>query len=426
MSKDLKPFIKNNEMFVEYDEEIHADDSILNIPMVASVLPLAWLSGSNIVVDSLDKGFKESMDKLQEVFKKMLPLPKYGIEILTDELIENQINPENPMRRTGILFSGGVDSYYSLVSNLESKPRLVMHWGVEGPPYPVYRDYWEMVNKKYTKYAEKNDLTFNLTRTNVREIIKPRRVGHYFHRELYYGSLWVRLQESLVLLCLAAPISINRFDRLLIAASMYEGSPSNLDVYKPHSARPEVDEVISWAGLRVKHDGFIPRYQKVKYLVDYLKKENITFRVCLARPGNQNTPDKMNCNNCSKCYRTIMQLAQAGYDPNNCGFKVDETTFTNIKEHYMKYGLDVYGENSKKIIPEIIEQDIHGSKAFFEWLKDYNPPEGINLWPYRDLYFFLPFHLAKILNEIYDIFELDIHEGNPVLPNKIVKRIKTH
>ena len=412
-------------MFVEYDTEIYADESILNIPLVATILPLAWLTGSDLYVETLDKSFKESMEKLQQIFQTMLQLPKYGTKIIVDKIVENQANPVDPDRRTGLLFSGGIDSSYSLITNIDTKPRLIMHWGLDGPPYPIYRDYWEMVQSTYTKYATQNDLTYNLTKTNVLEILNSRKIEHRFSKELYYGSLWVRLQESLVILCLTAPLSIKRFNRLIIAASMYKGSPANTDINRPHSAKPEIDENITWADIKVKHDGFIPRYQKTSKIAEYLKKNDLHLRVCLARPSNQNTPEKMNCNNCSKCYRTIMQLTQAGYDPNKTNFIVDENTFTKIREYYTTHGLDVYGNNSKSIIPEKIEEDIHGSRAFFEWLKNYTPQKGRNLWPYRDIYYSLPWSLAKVLNKVYKMAGINIHNAIPVLPDNIVKRLKT-
>ena len=46
----LQKFLKQDELFVEYDETIDADESILNIPATACMLPLAWLSGSDIAV----------------------------------------------------------------------------------------------------------------------------------------------------------------------------------------------------------------------------------------------------------------------------------------------------------------------------------------------------------------------------------------
>jgi hypothetical protein len=247
---------------------------------------------------------------------------------------------------------------------------------------------------------------------------------HKYHKELYYGSIWVRLQESLVLLCLAAPLSINRFNKFLIAASMYLGSPSNMDVNRPHSAQPIIDECISWAGIKVKHDGFIPRYEKIKVIAKHLLDNKLILRVCLARPGDQTTPEKMNCGDCNKCYRTIMQLVQAGIDPRVCGLHIDETTFRKIKENFIAKGLDIYGRNSQKIIPDKIEFDLYGSREFYEWLRDFKPPKGRDVWSYRDFYDSLPYPVAKGVDEIYKMFDIDIHNGNPVLPKERVKKIK--
>jgi hypothetical protein len=81
-------------------------------------LPLAWLTGSDIYVEELDRAFKESMDELQQVFKKMYPMAPYATKINTQVLAQNRIGPVDPTERTSLLFSGGVDSTYSLITNL--------------------------------------------------------------------------------------------------------------------------------------------------------------------------------------------------------------------------------------------------------------------------------------------------------------------
>ena len=81
VSKDLEKFIMNHKMFVEYDEEIFANSSILNIPLTATMLPLAWLSSSDIQVSSIDKNFKESMDQIQSFFKKTFGLKSSSCRI---------------------------------------------------------------------------------------------------------------------------------------------------------------------------------------------------------------------------------------------------------------------------------------------------------------------------------------------------------
>ena len=59
-SKLLEKYIQERELFIEYDVNVDVDDSILNIPLTATVLPLAWVTGSDLYVGKIDKTFKES------------------------------------------------------------------------------------------------------------------------------------------------------------------------------------------------------------------------------------------------------------------------------------------------------------------------------------------------------------------------------
>jgi hypothetical protein len=422
VTEGLERYIKQKDFFVEYDTEIFADKSILNIPLIATVLPIAWLSGSDVYVDKLDKSFKESMDKLQLYFKDIYPLIPFTTEIKAKDLVENTIMVEDFERKTGLLFSGGVDATYSMITNLQHKPTLIMHWGVERTPYPIYRDYWEMVRSTYESMAKKHGINYHLIKTNALEVLNERKIEHRYSQELFYGSLWVRLQHSLVLLSLAAPLSVNRFDSLLIAASEWPTGPETLDPNRPHAARPEADEKISWANLSVKHDGYIEKYRKIRAIVDYFKNENLVLRVCLNR---KDAPRSMNCNICDKCSRTITQIIQAGVDPNKYGFKVhDSSPFDRYKKYIVNHGLDCYSLNSQKILPESIDFDLYGSKKFFEWLRGFQLPEKEQELFYRDVYIHLPFPVAKVLNEIYKILGINIHFGNPNLSQERVEEIR--
>ena len=421
VSEDLKRFIKSPMLFAEYDAEIYADDSILNIPLIAIMLPLAWLSGSNIYVDVLDKTFKESMEELQKFFKNLYPLIPFTTQIVTEKIVDNKIMVEDSDRRTALLFSGGVDSTYSLINNLEKKPRLIMHWGVERTPYPKYAEYWEMVYKIYKDFASKHDLKYNLIKTNALEIQYPRKIEHHFFRELFYGSFWLRLQHSLVLLSLTAPLSVRRFDRLLIAASAHPRDPEINDPYRPHSQIPDADEKIIWADLQVHHYGYIERILKTRALAEYMRKDDLILRVCMER---EKAPKTLNCGNCLKCFRTIAQLVQAEVDPNNCGFQVDNSTFDKMREDIIKRRILYHFEqNVQSMIPENIEFDIYGSKAYFEWLRNYRSLEPKDVWFYKDVYDFLPYPLAKILNEVYKLFNIDVHKDCPVIPQKRVSSL---
>ena len=89
------------------------------------------------------------MEQLQQYFKSQYPLVPFTTKIETNELIENEISVKDSKRKTGLLFSGGVDATYSMITNMQYNPTLIMHWGVERTPYPMYKDYWEMVSYTY-------------------------------------------------------------------------------------------------------------------------------------------------------------------------------------------------------------------------------------------------------------------------------------
>jgi hypothetical protein len=392
--KKISKYMKTNELYIEYDEEIETDSSILNIPIISEVISLAWLTNTDIIVKNLDKRFKESMDKVRPIYQKMYPESTMDSHLKVDNLIENKIKSDG----TAQLFSGGVDSVYTTLTNLELKPRLITIWGVEGQPYPENKDYWHMIIKSNKEFAQKNGLKSNVIKTNIRDIVYDRRVEHDFHKKLKDSYLWMRISCPLVLLGILAPLSINRFNKVLIAS----GITSNHDHVKyPHSTQPDVDENVAWADLAVTHDGYLPRVRKIMgKLRQYLLENDIILRVCLAQQ------EKMNCSKCEKCLRTIATLAFAGIDPNKHGFNVDKETFGLIKQALQKQKIidDAlmcnYWIEIQEMIPENLEDDIHGSKEFFKWYKNFEYREKKERSLYNKIYFNIPYEFVPILDKI--------------------------
>ena len=407
-TEGLEKYLNDSELFIEYDTDVVNDPSILNIPLTATILPLAWLTGSDVIVGALDKTFKHSMDKLQKLFKEMFPLAKFTTEIKAKELVDNKIKVFDPERRTGLLFSGGVDSTYSLIKNLEKKPRLIMHWGVDNFLYPDRNDHWEKTISTYKEFAEKNNLAFNLVKTNISQILDDRRIEHRFHGELYDGKLRFALQHSLVLLPLVAPLSMNKFDALIIAAS---DTPQWDYVIRPRAAKPSTDELIIWGDLKVEHHGYISRNEKIKTIADYQRDNDLILRVCLR---STLTDGNFNDSTCEKCLRTIASLALMGVDPNSCGFKVDESTFNLMRSFWVNRKTSLLApvwRELQALIPNEIDNDFNGSKNFFEWFKDFDFESAEKTWFYTDLYMALPYKLASLLDVIYRKLGINVHEN---------------
>jgi hypothetical protein len=342
------------------------------------------------------------MEKLHKFFKEMFPKIPFTTKIKVDELVGNKIESEDPERRTGLLFSGGVDSFYTLINNIHHNPQLVMLWGVDDFPYPERADHWEKTISIYREYAERKKLELYILKTNISQILDSDQIWHSYYKELCNGVIRATLGHSTVLLGPAAPISINRFNRLIIAASNIRDYDYQL---KPNGAHPDADEKIIWADLSVKHDGLVKRIEKFNRIVDYHGDEDFILRVCTRSAF---VDGKVNDSRCFKCLHTIMRLILIGLDPNKCGFKVDESTFEFLKSQLRnKHWATTYAgalRKIQKVTPDQVGYDVSGSNEFFEWFRELDLEtleKKEKNWFYTDLYMWLPLSLAKILEQVY-------------------------
>jgi len=413
--RDLRKYFKSTHFFVNYDADITTDRSILNIPLLSTVLPLAWLTGSDIYVEKLDQTFKESMDELKREFMKMFPKAPFTTSINADVLVKNLIGEVNPSERTALLFSGGVDSTYSLITNLDLKPRLIIFWGTDNYPYPENKLQWEKIISTYSEFAGELGLKFNTIRTNNSIILDDRRISHDFHEFLYDGRFRLVMLHTFVLLPLAAPLSFGRFDRLLIAAG---GHPrSHNDRYTLSPTRPETDEKIVWADLKVRHDGYVPREEKISGSIkEYLQNNKLKLKVCIRRLER----DKLNDSTCPKCLKAILTLLLAGIDPNECGFEVDDSTLKKFRSffenelaqstfHTIRTWLKF-----QNYVPDQINYNLYGSKEFFDWFKRFDlKSREKNVWLYRDIYNTLPYPISRVLDKFYRLIGIWIHVNRP-------------
>ncbi|WP_394213536.1 hypothetical protein [Psychrobacter piscatorii] len=73
VSDSIKKFFKEP-FFIDYDVSVEdVPDSILIIPLLANVLPISWLVGFNITVDSLDEQFYQAALEIKKVFIEEFP-----------------------------------------------------------------------------------------------------------------------------------------------------------------------------------------------------------------------------------------------------------------------------------------------------------------------------------------------------------------
>ena len=385
VSKDLKKYFRHLTFFSSYDAQIIANNSILDIPVLSTILPLAWITGADVYVDELDGTFAESMDAVQREYKKIYSGAPFVTRLHADRLVANKITT----KKTALLFSGGLDSTYSLFRNMNLKPMLIMIFGTFDIPMSNF-EFQKTLEREYSDFAKREGLTLSFVRTNAFEILDTNRVNRLFWKlQGLEVGFWERLGYSLCYIGQTAPLSIDKFSRLLMAGALDETSLRDERMRREYPDASYTDEKIMWANFRVEPDWTIHRYEKAFALKKWFDSHKLKLRPCLFAYGQLRHSDQLNCNRCSKCLMTIAELLFAGIDPRECGLSVDQATFDRMRVFQNKLlshqDITLWWKPLQQAIPNEFEEGPFSAKQFFEWLKTVNLDSSAR--QHRRLYF---------------------------------------
>lgn len=371
--RQIKKYLTSDYIYAEYSEKIdHVDESILNIPAVSSLLPLAWAVGADLTVKKLDKTFVESLNKLKPIFKKWHPTFSFETRIKVEEIVSNKFSNSG----YALLFSGGLDSTVSYIRNREKKPCLIFIRGMD--IQTKYPDLWHTVKRHVLEFAKKENVKVSFVKSNIRELFFEGLLSVEFGR-----SWWVRVSHGLVLIGLCAPLSKENFGTLLIAST--RGPQKPREVRYPLGSSPVIDERISWADVRVIHDCYnLNRQQKIRHVLKpFVETQYHPTLVVCTEPLRQD----INCGKCHKCLNTMVGLILEGIDPNKCGFRMTDETLTMLKQSFINREYDVFEHDFvsprfiwrtdewKEIqaeIPQEMKHNLYNSKQFFDWLRNFD------------------------------------------------------
>jgi len=254
VSNNLKKYFNNYKFFVSYDEDVIENNSILNIPVLSRILPLAWITGSDVYVNELDETYIKSMILLQQEYKKMYPKGPFQTKLVVKKLIKNKGTPN----KSALLFSGGIDSTYSLYKKIQLNPRLIMIFGTAEIPISNIA-FQKSLKKEFESFADKKKLKMNFIHTNMMEIFKKKNVNQLWNRYkgTHEGDFWDGIGFSLGHIGVTAPLSVGRFNNLLIS-SFGSGKIKTFSL----ASWSSTDEKISWSSLKVIHYGTNHRHEK--------------------------------------------------------------------------------------------------------------------------------------------------------------------
>lgn len=353
-------FEKDKFMEIEYDFKLDKiPKSILVIPFLSLFLPVAWITKSNIILDEIDESFLNNIDKIRNALNEMYKENLFKkIKIKSKKIVKNEIKPI----RSSMFFSGGVDSLDTLCTNFDKKPLLIMIWGSD--IWLEDKKGWNTAKQNMDKISKKLKKNKTYIKSNFRKTINELKLNEVYEEKLG-DNWWHGVEHGMALLGHIAPI-VSKYN---IGIHYMPGTFSNADKNVKCASYPTIDENFKVSNCAVVHDGFkYSRLDKVENIIKFKKSKNIEimFRTCY-----KEREDKMNCCDCEKCYRTIMELVSIGENPNEYGYEYNKEVINKIKT-YLK---------NEKFEHEIlnnmwfdIQQEIAKNKYYdaydLSWIKD--------------------------------------------------------
>lgn len=381
VSGDIKKYFKED-FFIEYDNSIEdVPYSILVIPLLANVLPIAWMVGFDIIVDSIDKNFYEAILEIKKVFSKEFPkIENKNSTIKFKKLVKNT----SSHKKNAMLFSGGVDAYASYFNHQNESMDLIL---IRGADIPID-------DKKQWETAKNSVDSESILYSNQKYFISMNCRSFYTYKvdELVTeGSWWGSIQHGLSLICATSPLAYKNGYQTVYIASSYT---AELQIF--WGSMPEIDNKIKWASTSVVHDGYhMRRIDKLELIVKnsiFLDKE-VNLRVCYSELNNG-----INCSNCEKCYRTIFGLTLFNVNPNKFGFDVDHHLYDSIEK--------------------IIKKGFSSSGTKFFWRDILNTMKENRIFQFKDSYYPQQ-RLEDELNLALSITSI----GNNTKINRLKKRL---
>lgn len=317
-------FDLNQGFKVEYDVDVtDVPAGIAVVPLLANVLPMAWVYDAVVEVSVCDADFLACLPKVKHGYANMYPTMSFGGELRVGAIEENQRSAEGAV----CFFSGGVDAFNTLIQHIDERPALLTMRGADVKLGDV--EGWARVRTHGMAVARDFDVEFHEAastfRSFLREDVLTRRVA---------GSgdgWWHGFQHGLGILGHAAPLAwVLGRNVVYIASSNTAETRAGVTC----ASDPSIDDHVRYCGVRVRHDGFeFSRQEKVRNIVQYSYRTGtpISLRVCWESKGGSN------CCACEKCARTILEVMAEGGDPHEFGFSYSEDQFDSLmrKLHYI-------------------------------------------------------------------------------------------
>jgi hypothetical protein len=305
-------------------------------PWFICLLPLAMTLGEPVKMDlPVDPVLYKNARKLQAIWKSWYPgLTKVSMDVPILDL------KRTPASRTAAFFSGGVDSFFTVLRNARPTDKFADYTPVDdlitvgGFDIPLSREKeFEEMRRNLQVSADRMGKPLLDVLTNIRTT--------YWNK-----AAWGLLAHGCGLAAVAHVLD-KRIGRALLATS---GGYMDLYVWGTHVL---TDPLLSSAQLSFCDDGEeFSRAQKTEFIAAFPEAMN-ALHVCYKLASEKN------CSKCIKCYRTMMTLDVLGAKTKAPTFDWSLYKVRKVRNILLRHDTDrAYMKDIRKLAIEHRRRDI--------------------------------------------------------------------
>lgn len=263
-----------------------------------ALLPLAFERGETLrICAPVDSVLLKNVEKFQRIWSEWFP-PRKPVQIDVEQLVEP---PPANGRKTGLFFSGGVDSFFTLLrfagdtGDARRIDDLIYVWGFDIPlkNHKAFDRKLKTLSEITAEFGKGLiPVVTNLKQTRLRKMDWEMRM-----HGLALGAIGLLLDA--------------RFKDILISSTQDPGDTS------PWGSHPLTDPLMSSSRMQFIHYGAsFDRFAKIEWIT----KSNLALKhlhVCYKRGSDEN------CGVCGKCYRTMLAFDLLGVRKKAASFPKD-------------------------------------------------------------------------------------------------------
>lgn len=368
VSDDLRKYFSPMEsvFWLEYSEDISkVTPSIAVIPFVCNVLPIVWLTDAKLIIPEIDQTFFNSIIEFKQGYIDMYPMLEFKGKVEATKVVMNTYCCNGGK---AAFFSGGVDSFSTLIAHRRDFPILITLRGADIKLDDV--EGWNNVYNHTLKTVRQFHLPSPVFITsNFRSFINSSVLSRMVKSS--GDDWWHGFQHGIGIISQAAPVAyLKQFEIIYIASSQTSKRRTTIASY------PSIDNYVRFGSTSIWHDQFeLTRTRKLQLIVSYCKgsDQSVDLRVCWVSRGGGN------CCHCEKCYRTMFGLMAEGEYPDNYGMDYNNDDLIRSHKLVRNYMLPTNGANNynkylwSSIVSRFRETGAFKNDQRINWIYKFNP-----------------------------------------------------